>query len=217
MKFFIVGKFEHLFEEIRRNTILLSMPRICKKIIVGLTGGIASGKTTALTEFKKKGFYTFNCDDIAKKIFYRKDIFHKIKKIFKTTNRNEIAKVVFSNAKKRKKLESILHPSIIKELKRLLNRCRSRFIVVEVPLLFEKNLKKLFNIIVVIWTSKKEQIRRLQNLGLSRNEALRRIKSQISLAQKKKLADRVIVNNRDIRYLKSQVKELIKELERSKI
>jgi len=72
------------------------------KKIIGLTGGIASGKTTVLNEFKKLGIKTISCDEIAKKIYKRTNVHKRIKKLFGTSNRKKIAKIIFSDSAKRK-------------------------------------------------------------------------------------------------------------------
>ncbi|MBI5574691.1 MAG: dephospho-CoA kinase [Elusimicrobia bacterium] len=169
-------------------------------MIIGLTGGIASGKTTVLNQFRKLGIKTISCDEIAKKIFYKKNIGIKIKKIFGILDRKKIAKIIFSDFTKRKQLEKITHPLIIKELKKQLKSLTTYHLpltaVVDVPLLFEARLEKMFDKIIVVYCKKNQQISRLMKRDkLTKSEATKRIASQMSLSKKIKLADFVLRND----------------------
>ncbi len=184
-----------------------------KKIVVGLTGGVCSGKTTVLNEFKKYGFKTHNADEISKKVFYKPKILEKIKKIFGTADRKKIAMLIFSAAKKRKQLERIIHPLVIEEIKNFsASTRRSPLVVVEAPLLFEKKLKKLFNMTVTVWTTKEHQIARLGKQGIKKRDAVRRISSQMPLYFKRKLSDKVILNVAGLGDLRKQVKKIVEEI-----
>ena len=168
--------------------------------IFGLTGGVASGKTTVLNEFKKLGVKTISCDDISKNIFYKKNISVKIKKLFKTLDRKKIAKIIFSDLIKRKQLEKILHPEIIKQLKKQLKLLHtSRYtlpvFVVDVPLLFEAHLEKMFDKIIVVYCKKSQQISRLMKRDkITKKEAEKMLLSQIPLLEKVRHADFVVKN-----------------------
>lgn len=166
--------------------------------IIGLTGGIASGKTTVLNQFKKLGIKTISCDEIAKKIYKRANVRKKIKKHFGTLNRKKIAKIIFSDFIKRKQLEKILHPGIIRELKKQLKLLATRhspLAVVDVPLLFEAHLEKMFDKIIVVYCKKNQQISRLMKRDkLTKSEATKRIVSQMPLSEKIKLADFILRN-----------------------
>lgn len=94
-----------------------------KPLLIGLAGGIASGKTAVLKQFAELGAITASCDEISKKIYLRKK--SKVFKIFSTLDRKEIAGIIFRNKAKKKELEELLHPEIIKELKQLIKRYRN--------------------------------------------------------------------------------------------
>jgi len=181
------------------------------KKIIGLTGGIASGKTTVLNEFKKLGIKTISCDEIAKKIYKRTNVHKRIKKLFGTSNRKKIAKIIFSDSAKRKQLEEILHPKIIKELKKQFSILNSQFsiVVVDVPLLFEAHLEKMFGKIIVVYCKKNQQIDRLMKRDkLTKTEAIRRISSQLPISIKIKKADIIINNSKTLTYIKKQVQKI---------
>ncbi|MFA5779631.1 MAG: dephospho-CoA kinase [Elusimicrobiota bacterium] len=188
-----------------------------KPKIIGLTGGLASGKTTVLNQFEKLGVKTISCDEIAKKVFYGTNVPKKIKKLFGTLNRKKIAKIIFSDFAKRKQLEKILHPEIIKELKKQFSILNSQFsiVVVDVPLLFEVHLEKMFDKIIVVYCKKNQQISRLMKRDkLTKSEAIKRIASQMPMGEKIKLADFTIKNTESLRRKKinSQVKKMLDKI-----
>ena len=195
-------------------------------MIIGLTGGMGSGKSSALRIFKEIGCRAISADTIAHSIL-KKDT-KVIKAIIKTfgegiigksgtINRKKLGRIVFEDDYKRKKLESIIHPAIIAALKREVAKSKSRknSLIVEAPLLFEKKLAYLFDGTVVVYVTEKTAIRRLMGRDkLSLKEAGKRLKMQLPLSEKKKIADYVINNNTTIRNLKRQVRSLYKVLKK---
>ena len=125
-----------------------------KAKVIGLTGGIATGKTSVLGEFEKRGARAISCDEIAKEVFYLKSVNVKIMKAFGTTDRKKIAEIIFSNPASRRRLEKITHPKIIMELKKRINAAKAGFlgiVVADVPLLFEINIQGIFDGIAVVY------------------------------------------------------------------
>ncbi|MEW6556677.1 MAG: dephospho-CoA kinase [Elusimicrobiota bacterium] len=181
--------------------------------IIGLTGGIASGKTAVLNEFKKLGIKTISCDKITQQVYKWTNVQIRIKKLFRTLNRKKIAKIVFSDSVKRKQLEKILHPAIIKELNHLITQSLNHLIVVDVPLLFEAHLERMFNKIIVVYCKKNQQIERLMKRDkITRTEAVKRITSQMPLSKKIKSAEFVIKNTGHQKKIKSAVKKLLDKI-----
>ena len=187
--------------------------------IIGLTGGIASGKTTILTEFKKLGIKTISCDEIAKKIYKRTSVHKRIKKLFGTSSRKKIAKIIFSDFTKRKQLEKIMHPLIIKELKNQLKLLPTPYsllpVVIDVPLLFEAHLEKMFDKIIVVYCKKNQQTSRLMKRDkLTKSEAIKRIASQIRMSEKIKHSDFILRNDALVRGKKinSQIKKILDKI-----
>jgi len=195
--------------------------------ILGLTGGIASGKSTILNEFKKLGAEIIDSDKIAHEIIIKnKTCYEKIvnnfgRKILNHKNqidRKKLGKVVFSDVKKRKLLEKIIHPIILNKIKNKI-KClykkltTNSIIVIDLPLLFEAGLQKMVDKILVVWVPQKIQINRLMKRDkLSYNSALKRIKSQIPLEKKLKLADYVIDNTKKYSEIKRQVYNIWSEM-----
>lgn len=196
-----------------------------KKIVIGLTGGIASGKSRALSEFKRLGAKTLDCDKIAREaVRPGNPAYNKIVKLFSKSvlkpngalDRKKIATIVFNDSLQRKKLEEIVHPSVIRQLKIKIDAVKSGLIVADIPLLFEAGLEKIVDETVLVWVPRKKQLYRfMKREKLSRDEALLRIRSQMPLSKKKKLAGHVIDNSGGWEKTKRRVKELYKKFSRT--
>jgi len=185
-----------------------------ERIVIGLTGGIATGKTSVLNEFKKHGIKTISCDEISKKIYRRRtNVRKRIKKFFGTLNRKKIAEIIFSDVKKRKLLERILHPEIIKELNRLITQSPNRLIVVDAPLLFEADIPDMFGKIIVVYCPENVQIKRLAVRDrISVSDAKKRIRSQMQMREKIKMADYVVDNSGSFAATKKEIKKILDKL-----
>lgn len=193
-----------------------------KTLVIGLTGGIASGKSLVLAQFRKLGAHTLDCDRIAKdvvrqgKIAYLKivdkfgdPVLHKNGKL----DRVKLGELVFLNPRKRILLESIVHPQVIQKLRQEIKLAQCKLLVIDIPLLFEAKLKKLVNKVVVVWAPLKEQYDRLQKRDrLSYGDARKRIQSQWSLKKKCQWANFVIDNSKTSAYTRFQVKSLYSTL-----
>ncbi len=194
-------------------------------MIVGLTGGVGSGKSTVLEIFRELGCRIISADDIAHDILRKnKKVYNAILEEFgegvlsrdKSISRKKLGGVVFADKKKRKKLESITLPVIISGLNKILalERMKKGIFVAEVPLLFETGMADLFDRTVVVWVMRKIAIKRLRERDkLTLEDAGRRIEAQMPLTKKKRLADYVI-NNNPSKNLLSRIKpvyEILKE------
>ena len=198
-------------------------------LVVGLTGGIVSGKTTVAAFFKDLGGKIIDADVIAHQIIepnqrtWKKIIRHFGRKILKDNqqiDRKKLAKIVFSEEDKLNLLNQITHPEIISQIKKKINRIKDQsnrdlICIIDVPLLFESNMQDLMDKIIVVYLDREEQIKRLcRRDGLSREEAIRRIDAQIPMNKKICWADYVIDNRLTIEKLKEQVIQIWKELNR---
>lgn len=197
-------------------------------IVVGLTGGIATGKSTVAQMFKRCGAIIIDADQLARDVVRPgKPAWREIVKVFgegvlkpnRSINRQTLGDIVFHNRRKLRKLEHIIHPRVAREQQRLARRIAVRsphaVVVYEVPLLFESGADKRVDKIVVVTADRETQIARLkQRNGLSRNEALRRIKNQMPLARKVHRADVVLDGTGDKAVVKQEVRRLIQSLRR---
>jgi dephospho-CoA kinase len=197
-----------------------------KKIVIGLTGSFGSGKTTVAGIFKSAGAVVYNADTIAhrltipgkpayKKIvsFFGRDILSANRKI----DRKKLAGVVFINKDKLKVLEKIIHPEVIREIKKGIRKVKAGIVVLDVPLLFEAGLQKISDKIVVVSIKPGKQVERIRrkNKEFSRSQILKRINAQMPLARKIALADFVIDNNGNLAKTKRQVAAIRRQLWKS--
>lgn len=199
-----------------------------KVLIVGLTGGIVSGKSTVARMFRQLGADIIDADNIARAIVQPgekawKNIVHYFgKEILKDNqeiNRKELARIVFTDKEKLEKLNKITHPEIVAIIKNKIEEMRSKdssdgtICIVEVPLLFEANLEGMMDKIIVVYLNREEQIKRLLiRNSLTQEEAINRIDSQIPLEKKLKKADYVIDNGASLGHTRIQVKQIWQEL-----
>lgn len=201
-----------------------------KILVIGLTGGIVSGKTTVAKIFKELGAKVIDVDLIAREIVqppkktWKKIVENFSEEILKENqeiDRKKLGRVVFSNQAKLNLLNKITHPIIIEVIKKQLSQIRQRakqynkdvICIVDAPLLFEARLTEMMDKTIVVYISEKEQIiRLLKRNGISANEALKRIKAQMPLKEKIFLADYVIDNSKSPEDTKKEVFQLWKKL-----
>jgi dephospho-CoA kinase len=190
-------------------------------IIVGLTGGVGTGKSTATNFFRELGAYIIDWDELARKVtrphlkawkeiveYFGKGILNEDL----TINRQKLAEIVFSDKEKVTKLNQIVHPEVFKEDERITNEIKSldpdALIIKDIPLLFEVSRPIFVDKVVIVSASEQTQLRRLKEKGMSREDAQRRIESQLPLKGKIKSADFVINNDGPPEDTKRQVEEI---------
>ena len=202
------------------------LPRM---IVVGLTGGIATGKTTVAKMFKRCGAIVIDADQLAREVVRPgRPAWREIVKTFgdevlkrdKSVDRHALGAIVFRDRRKLKRLERIIHPRVAREQQRLVRRIARRsphaVIVYEVPLLFESGAHKRVDKIIVVIADRQTQIARLaRRNGLTRSEALRRIKHQMPLDQKVRRADVVLDGTKDKALMTAEVRQLIHRFRRT--
>ncbi|HHU92435.1 MAG TPA: dephospho-CoA kinase [Halanaerobiaceae bacterium] len=186
-------------------------------MIIGLTGGIASGKSTVSAYLAELGAIIIDADKIAHEIMEKgKPAYRKIIEAFGREilaangeiDRSRLGKIVFNDREKKRLLEEITHPQIIKEMREKIeeNRGQNKIIVLDVPLLFEAGLEKMVDESWLVYVDRETQLERLMARdGLSYQEANKRIKSQLSLEKKRELADFIIDNRGNLEELKREV------------
>jgi dephospho-CoA kinase len=186
--------------------------------IVGLTGSVGTGKSTVTKFFRQLGAYIIDWDELARAVVRPhskawKEIVEYFGKDFLnedlTINRQKLAEVVFSDKEKVTKLNHIVHPEVLKEDERMTSEIKSldpnALIIKDIPLLFELTRPVYVDRIVVVSASEQTQLKRLEEMGMSREDAQSRIKSQLPLEEKIKSADFVINNDGSLEETKRQV------------
>ncbi len=187
-------------------------------LIIGLTSGIACGKTTVARMLARYAHARIiDADKIAKgQMRIGRPAYKKIAEIFgsailnknKTINSKKLAQIVFKSKTALKKLNSAVHPLVIAEIKAQIKKSDSEIAIIDAPLLLEVKLQNLCDLVVVIDAGRRTQIKRLMRRGFSRKEALARIASQMPLNEKIKMADCAIDNDGSLESAKRQAKAL---------
>ncbi len=202
-------------------------------MFVGLTGSIATGKSTVGKFLKEIGCYIIDADDVAHRVYEKnKPAYKKIVKEFKegildkngNIDRKKLGGIVLNDKHLLKKLEGIVHPEVEhirnKMVRKITKKDEHAVIVYDVPLLFEKNLEGIFDYTIVVYLSKDKEIKRLiERNGFDKDEAIKRIALQMPIEEKVRKADFVIDNSGSLENTKKQVQELfvkLKKLENEK-
>ncbi|HDP37031.1 MAG TPA: dephospho-CoA kinase [Candidatus Atribacteria bacterium] len=197
-------------------------------MIVGLTGGIVSGKSTVASMFKDLGAKIVDADKLGHSVILpHKPAWEKIVKIFGkdilqndlTIDREKLGKIVFANQPLLKKLNEITHPEITKIIKKEIDSVKNKtdnqkkILIVDAALIYEAKIDRLMDKIIVVYIDEDEQIKRLiKRNNLSKDETLQRIKSQMPMKEKVKMADYVIDNSSSLNKTKKQVEKIWEEL-----
>jgi len=198
-------------------------------ILVGLTGGIATGKSTVAGMFKRCGAVVIDADRLAREAVQPgKPAWREIVKAFgktilnpdRTVNRPALGTTVFGHPAKLRRLEHMIHPRVAREQRRLTQQAAKKdpraVVIYDVPLLFEAGIDARVDTIIVVTADRETQIARLKKRNrLSRAEALRRIKSQMPLADKRRRADYTLSGTCPFPQLKKQVRLLYQSLRAS--
>lgn len=193
-------------------------------MIIGLTGSIASGKSTISQLLKDKGFHIIDADLVARKVVEQgSPTLGEIAKKFGNEvllpdgalNREALGALIFHNPAKRKQLNELMHPAIRQEMLAQqddLMKQGIETIVMDIPLLFESRLQHFVQKILVVSVTEEIQLERLiKRNSLSEEEAKARIRSQLPVSEKEKAADAVIYNNGSIEESKIQLEQILKE------
>lgn len=189
---------------------------------VGLTGGIACGKSTVAQVFVMLGAHLIDFDKLAHEVqepgkpawkeivrYFGKDILNQDE----TIDRNRLAQIVFTDKKELEALNNIVHPLVFNLWQERLDKIKIKeehaIILSDIPLLFEGKMQDLFDLTILVLISPEEQICRLMaRNNLSRNEAQIRLQSQMPIADKIGLADIVIDNQDNVSQTKEKVAEI---------
>ena len=194
--------------------------------LVGLTGGIASGKSTVARILKDLGAAIVDADALSREVVDPgQDGWHEIVATFgrevlqgdQTLDRQKLRKLIFNNPEARKKLEAIIHPrvrALAEERIRQHGDAGYAIVVYEVPLLFEGGLQEWLRPVILVASDDNIQRQRLQQRdSLDAEAAQKHIDAQMSLVEKRRLADYVIENNGTLADLEAQVRAVIAEIQ----
>lgn len=196
-------------------------------ILVGLTGGVATGKSTVAKMFQRCGAVVIDADRLAHAVVEPdKPAWRDIVRTFgrtvlhpdRTLNRHALGALAFRDKPALRRLERIIHPRVAREQARLTRQAARKnpraVVVYDVPLLFEAGIDRRVDTTIVVTADRDTQIARLKKRnGLTRAEALRRIKSQMPLSEKRRLADYVVDGKTTLDKLARDIAGLYKTLQ----
>ncbi len=192
--------------------------RARKKIILGVTGSFGSGKSTVAGIFKSYGALVIDADKIARRVSlpgggayknivrtFGEGILRKNKRI----DRSKLAGIVFNNRALLRKLNEAVHPEVIRNIKKEIKKSGGKIVVLDAPLLIEAGLKGLADKLIVVKIDRQKQISRLfKKMRITKRAIRERIKAQLPLENKVRLADFVIDNNGSLEETRIQVKQI---------
>ena len=195
-------------------------------MLVGLTGGVATGKTTIAKMFGRCGAVVIDADQLAREVVQPgKPAWREIVRTFgkdilnadRTIDRHALGAIVFHDKKKLRRLERIIHPRVAREQARLTKQAAKKdphaVVLYDVPLLFEAGIDKRVDTTIVVTADREAQIARLKNRnGLTRAEAIRRICNQMPLGKKHRLADYILDGTKNLNQLAKDVSKILEDL-----
>lgn len=189
--------------------------------IIGLTGGIGSGKSTVASFFSELGVPVYIADNQAKEIMDKPEVIQEIQSVFEDNilngdrklNRKKIASIVFNNPKQLDKLNAIVHPKVKEDFKQWLQINKDhKFIIKEVAIIFETQSEKEYDKIILVTAPKKVRISRVMKRdGLSEEKVLERIQNQLPDIDKIPKSD-FVINNTNFNKTLKEVKKIHKKL-----
>jgi dephospho-CoA kinase len=195
-------------------------------LLIGVTGGIACGKTEVCRVFQKKGAIIISGDEIGKEVVEKnKKILKELVQIFgkeilnknKNLNRRKLGEIAFVSKESKDKLNEIIHPYLLRELRKRVESLRKKnyegVVAIDAALIVEWGLQKELDYLIFVKSKRENKIKRLQKQkGYSRKEAIDRIKSQLPERSKKRLADFVIINDKGLNELREKAERIWNKL-----
>lgn len=194
-----------------------------KPYVVGLTGGIASGKTSVANALRERGLTVLDADAISRSVTAAGgEALPLVRKAFgdevfdgEILNRRRLGDVVFSDPARRRELEEIIHPLVIGKMQRLTDEAKTAIVFWDVPLLYETGMDASCDEVWCVYVPEREQIRRVMKRdSMSREQALARIGSQMPVAEKKARAQHLINTSGSFRATRHRVRGLMRDLQR---
>lgn len=199
-------------------------------MVIGLTGGIGTGKTTVSKKLRERGYPVIDLDNISREVIKYPKVINKLVQNFgkeilldedaaiseREISRKKLGKIVFKDEKKVNILNSIMHPLILKKMREEVKEAEKKYAVVfvEVQLLFEINLEQEFDMTVLVYADRKTQLKRVSERdGRDEEEVLNILGSQMDIEIKRKKSSYIIENNLDLENLDREIDKFIEKLE----
>ena len=191
-----------------------------ENLIVGLTGGMGCGKSTAAALFAELGFRRLDADQVVRdELLTDPEVIELIKGKFGTgvldqqgrVARDRLGAIVFAERSELQWLEKLLHPRLRARWKNIISQAKGEKFIVEVPLLFENGMENWFDFTVCVATDSALQLQRLEKRGIPPDLARQRLARQWPLARKCELADFVLLNDGTPAFLREQINLLVQQ------
>lgn len=187
--------------------------RAKEKLVVGLTGSILSGKSTALSYFARNGAEVISADELVHGLYQTPAVQKQLAKWFGSWEPAAVARCVFAHPAQRQKLEQYLHPKVLKLAAERIKHTDKQLVVFEVPLLFEAGWDRLTDLNIVVLGDEDSLPARLKQRGLTLAEYKRRLAGQLPEREKVRRADLVLANRGSKTDLGLKIQRLCKGLE----
>lgn len=187
-------------------------------MLAALTGNFGMGKSSVLSAFKDLGATVLDSDRIVAHLLKEKKVIRRIKELLGEEilgpdgqlDKKAAAEKIFGNRELKRALEAFLHPLVLKEINDFISRLKDKgsIVVVEVPLLFEGGYQGMFNKVITVYSTRENALRRLAKAGISREEAIARLKTQLPIRIKRRQSDFTINNNGTRRETRKQIEKI---------
>lgn len=187
--------------------------------VIGITGSIATGKSTVTKYLREKGYTVIDSDELAYLALTKDmDCIKQVKKSFDCVDavgnidRKRLGKIIFQDKDAKQVLESIIHPYVINEIKKQIALHKQDLLFLDIPLLYESHLEYLCTKIAVVYTNQETEVKRLMKRDtIDEKYARIMINNQMSIEEKKRRADIVLDNSKDASSLYSQIDRMLGE------
>jgi len=191
-------------------------------LVAALTGNYGMGKSSVLSAFRDLGAVTLDSDRVVELLLKEAGVIEKVRKLLGSDvvaaggvlDKKAVAAKIFHDPGLKKGLEGIIHPLVFERVNDFIGRIKdkNRIVIVEVPLLFEGNYQEDFSKVITVYAPEEAAIERLENSGVTREEALLRLRSQLPIEEKKARADYLIDNSASKEETLTQVAEVYRLL-----
>ncbi|MCF7858353.1 MAG: dephospho-CoA kinase [Candidatus Cloacimonetes bacterium] len=188
-----------------------------RPFLIAVTGGIAAGKSVVSSWFEKHNLKVIYADKLGHELLRDNKILSQISDLFgkeiikdNEIDRKKLGKMIFNSEIKRKELNKLLHPKILEEIDELIKKSREKILLFEIALLFENNLEQAFDMTINVSADEKIKLRRIiKRDNITIRQAKKRIKTQMSDQDKKKISDINLMNNGSLEELYSELNKLL--------
>ncbi|MFH1360440.1 MAG: dephospho-CoA kinase [Candidatus Omnitrophota bacterium] len=198
-------------------------------LVIGITGSFGSGKTTVARMFEKKGARLLNADEMTRPLMRRNgECFQAVVRLFGQRiltdgriDRKKLARIVFNSPKGLKKLCNIIHPPVVRDIKKAIRKYQKNkaisAVVIDAPLLIEAGLHKYVDTLIVVKANRALQIKRIvERKGICPADIKKRIRAQLSMREKIRCADIMIDNRNRLAQTEKQVEDIWLRLSKRK-